>query len=294
MPNWEEIQREWETTKITFRALAEKHGVKEGTLKSRRSREKWSRNKDATKTKKDATVSKKMQPKKETKLIVENDNLTDAQKEFCVRYINTWNATKAYREVYKCGYDTARTNGPRLLANACIKNEVRRLKSEIQSDLFIDATDITREYMKMAFANITDFVQFGSVERSERNPETGAVLLDDNFKPITYSENFVKLLDSKMVDGTMIQEVKEGREGVSIKLHDKHRAMQELSKRLLSTEELKAQLLIQQIEKGQLELGNMRGDTEGDAHAQGNSYEEALNAQVDDVFADEVTDDAET
>lgn len=52
MPNWEEIRNEWETTKITFKALAERHGVKEGTLKSRRSREKWSR--DATK--KDATV----------------------------------------------------------------------------------------------------------------------------------------------------------------------------------------------------------------------------------------------
>lgn len=57
MPNWEEIQREWETTKITLAALAEKHDVKLGTLKSRKSRDKWSRGapkKDAT-TRKDAT-----------------------------------------------------------------------------------------------------------------------------------------------------------------------------------------------------------------------------------------------
>ena len=52
MPNWEEIQNELETTKITFKALAEKHDVKEGTLKSRRSREKWTRD---TTNKKDAT-----------------------------------------------------------------------------------------------------------------------------------------------------------------------------------------------------------------------------------------------
>lgn len=58
MANWEEIQKEWETTKITFKALAEKHDVKEGTLKSRRSREKWTRNKDATKKKKDASIKK--------------------------------------------------------------------------------------------------------------------------------------------------------------------------------------------------------------------------------------------
>ena len=58
MPNWEKIREEWETTKITFKALAEKHDVKEGTLKSRRSREGWSR--DATTSKKDATKSKKV------------------------------------------------------------------------------------------------------------------------------------------------------------------------------------------------------------------------------------------
>lgn len=60
-PNWEQIREEWETSKVTLKALAEKHDVKLGTLKSRKSREKWSR--DATK--KDATKTKGLQPKKE-------------------------------------------------------------------------------------------------------------------------------------------------------------------------------------------------------------------------------------
>ncbi len=58
MPNWEDIRKEWETTKITLAALANKHGIKLGTLKSRKSREGWSRDatkKDATKTEKVAT-----------------------------------------------------------------------------------------------------------------------------------------------------------------------------------------------------------------------------------------------
>lgn len=61
MPNWDAIRQEWETSNITLKDLAEKHGVKLGTLKSRKSREKWSR--DATK--KDATKTKGLQPKKE-------------------------------------------------------------------------------------------------------------------------------------------------------------------------------------------------------------------------------------
>jgi len=62
MANWDEIKLEWETTKITLADLAEKHDIKLGTLKSRKSREKWSRDateKDATKTQKVATISSK-------------------------------------------------------------------------------------------------------------------------------------------------------------------------------------------------------------------------------------------
>lgn len=58
--NWDEIREEWESTGITLIDLAEKHGVKEGTLKSRKSREKW----EKVATKKDASKNKKMQSKK--------------------------------------------------------------------------------------------------------------------------------------------------------------------------------------------------------------------------------------
>lgn len=62
MINWDEIKLEWKTIKITLAALAEKHDIKLGTLKSRKSREAWIRGatmKDATKKKKVATIFKK-------------------------------------------------------------------------------------------------------------------------------------------------------------------------------------------------------------------------------------------
>ena len=43
MPNWEEIQNEWESSEIPLTALAEEHDVKLGTLKSRKSRAAWVR-----------------------------------------------------------------------------------------------------------------------------------------------------------------------------------------------------------------------------------------------------------
>jgi uncharacterized protein YjcR len=64
--NWDEIRKEYETSKVTLAALAEKYEVKLGTLKSRKSREGWSRGspkKDATKRKKVATKKKKDAPR---------------------------------------------------------------------------------------------------------------------------------------------------------------------------------------------------------------------------------------
>ncbi|PKG30862.1 phage terminase small subunit [Cytobacillus horneckiae] len=64
--NWDEIRKEFETSKTTLKALAEKHDVKIGTLKSRKSREGWSRDptkKDATKKMKVATPEKKGAPR---------------------------------------------------------------------------------------------------------------------------------------------------------------------------------------------------------------------------------------
>ena len=62
MPNWEDIQREWESSDITFKELAEKHGIKDSTIRSRKNREKWQRNateNDATQRKNVATEKKR-------------------------------------------------------------------------------------------------------------------------------------------------------------------------------------------------------------------------------------------
>lgn len=59
--NWDDIRREWETSDITFKALAEKHGIKDTTIRSRKNREKWQRNvteENATQRKNVATKKK--------------------------------------------------------------------------------------------------------------------------------------------------------------------------------------------------------------------------------------------
>lgn len=270
MPNWEEIQREWETSKITLAALAEKHDVKLGTLKSRKSRDRWSRGapkKDATKTQKVATPAKRMQPKNEEfEPVVESGDMTDKQRLFCVFYIKSFNATMS---AIKAGYSrhSAHVEGSRLLKNAKVSGEIRRLKGEMQQGVFVDAMDVLNKYIQIAFADITDYVTFGSIEKTERNPETGAPLLDDNFKPITYRESYVDFNNHDVVDGTIVTEVKQGRDGISVKLADKMRALEMLTKYfdLLSESDkkrLQEEKLKVDIKKTKAEIENLSGDND--------------------------------
>ena len=117
----------------------------------------------------------------------------------------------------KAGYakNSAHVEGSRLLRNANVSAEIRRLKGEMQQGVFIDAMDILNKYIQIAFADISDYVYFGSVEREQLHPETGKVMLDSNFKPITYKESYVDFKNADEVDGTIITEVKEGKDGVS-------------------------------------------------------------------------------
>lgn len=74
MTNWDKVRKDWETSVITLAALAQKYDLKLGTLKSRKSRERWTRETDATtnedatgKDAKDATRGKKVANKSTSK-----------------------------------------------------------------------------------------------------------------------------------------------------------------------------------------------------------------------------------
>lgn len=281
MPNWEEIQKEWETSKITLAALAEKHDVKLGTLKSRKSRDGWVRGepkKDATKTQKVATPAKRMQPKKEEfEPVVESEDMTDKQRLFCIYYIKYFNATKAYQKAYKCSYEVAMRSGSRLMRNVEIIQEIDRLKSEQMTDLKLDVRDVLQKYIDIAFSDITDFVGFGSEEVVARN-EFGNAMTDDDGKEITYTHNFVSFKSADEVDGTIITEVKKGKDGISVKLADKMKALDMLAKftDLLSGNDkkrLQEEKLKMNIEKSKAEVENLT--KENNSHG-GDDWVEAL------------------
>lgn len=284
MPNWEEIQKEWETTKITLAALAEKHDVKLGTLKSRKSREAWVRGpskKDATKKKKDATISKRMQPNIAIKEpVVESDDLNDKQRLFCIYYIKYFNATKAYQKAYGCAYTTAMSNGHRMMRNAEIVSEINRMKKEVADGLMLDASMVLQKYIDIALADMTDFAGFGSEEVVARN-EFGTPLIDEEGKEITYTHNFVNFKNADEVDGTLITEVKKGKDGISVKLADKMKAMEMLAK---FTDAIPDHFK-RQLEQEKLKIAHAKAfGNEDPEQYEDDGFNEALNATTSEVW----------
>lgn len=234
MPDWKKIRKEYETTKITMKALAEKHDVKYATLRSRKSREKWGED-VATKDKKSGNKKESVATQQVVKELNENSDLNDRQKRFCLLYLKYFNATKAYQEAYEVSYKTAHSNAWQLMANKGIKKELSRLKEAQKQELYIDSLDVKQEWLKQAFADIGDYVKFETKE-VDTHDELG--------NPITILKSFVKFKDQTEIDTSLIQEVKMGRDGPVIKLYDKQKAMDKLMEFLKESGDSGRELLV--------------------------------------------------
>lgn len=230
---------------IKNREIAEQLNLSEKTIGSWKSKDKWNQkingvlqSNERSTPKNKGSTSKEIEPE----LVIDNDDLTEQQKLFCLYYLQSFNATKAYQQAYGCDYNSARSNSIRLIAKDSIKIELKRLKAELQQDVFLDIKDLIREYAKQAFADITDFVEFSSSEHKlytyDDDGEKQEVYNEFTGELETYKSSQVSLKNSEEVDGTLIQEVKKGKDGVSVKLYDKQKAMFELLK-FFTVDELK-------------------------------------------------------
>ena len=221
--------------------IANQLGVAEGTVRSWKNRYKGAGDnatlqrskRNVAKNSKTLIKNKESPVAYEVESVMKNTELTDKQQLFCIYYIRCFNATKAYQKAYGCNYTTAMSEGSKHLRNPKIKEEIFRLKQERLNREFLSEADIFQKYMDIAFADITDYVEFGN--GSFNDPETG--------EEVSYS--FVNLKDSKTVDGTIVSEVSKGREGAKIKLADRMKALQWLTDHMdLATDKQKAEIAL--------------------------------------------------
>lgn len=272
---------------VLLKDIAAQLNVPEGTIRSWKKRY-W---KNATLQKKECNVANENAKKvkavnADVESVNENAELTEKQRLFCMFYVRCFNATKAYQKAYECSYETAGSNGYAILQNTAIIAEIQRLKENRLNRELLDESDIFQKYMDIAFADVTDFVEFGQDEEyvigpygvvEIKDPETGEK------KPLTQKINTVRFKESKDVDGTLISEIKNGRNGASIKLADRMRALDWLADHMdLATDEQKARIAALKMKSAPDEPEET--DT---------SYVDALKALVDKAW-DNAEEESET
>lgn len=249
--------------------IASQLNLPEGTVRRWKCTHKW----DSERSDKKSERSEKKKTKKkkaaesEVEQVIENPELTDKQRLFCVYYIRSFNATKAYQKAYQCSYETAMANGCDILRNTKVKEEILRLKQERLNREFLSESDIFQKYMDIAFADITDYMTFGTEEVPVmaiygpvkiKDPETGEE------KQLTKIVNTVRFKDSTEVDGTILSEVKQGKDGASIKLSDRMKALQWLSDHMnMTTEEQKAKIAQMKAQTERLAAAPTDGEEDG-------------------------------
>ena len=130
-------------------------------------------------------------------------NLNDKQRKWCEVYVNNFNSKLAAK---KAGYSpkSAASIGWKLRQNPDVALYLAWLKLKVSYKAWIRPEDIVDQYARIAFADITDFVEI--------------------------KNNRLTIVDSEMIDGQLVKSVKKGRDGVSIELYDKMQALARLER----------------------------------------------------------------
>lgn len=226
--------------------IAEQLGCSPATVRTWKNRHKWDEDESETFQKKNETkrnVSTK-NTKSEmfvddgTRETLQNDDLTAEQQMFCIYYSRTFNAAQSYQKAYGCSYQTAMVEGCKSLRKPKVRAEIERLKEIKRQQIVTGTEDVVELQMRIAFADIGNYMSFGR-ENVQIMGAFGPVKDPDTKQYLTKEVNTVRLSDSNNVDTQIIQEVKQGKDGVSIKLADKQKAFDWLTKYFLMHPESK-------------------------------------------------------
>lgn len=205
---------------MKYKDIAAKYGVSINTIKSWKQRYGWERKGAHTKEKSVHTKKKKVCTQKRKVAPVQPDDeideeqaagldgeLTEKQRLFCLYYIKYRSQIKAYQKAYECSYENACRNAYTLGKNRVVQKEIKRILDELHQDIQIDIKDLIQQQIDIARADMIDFVDIVG---------NGIAIKED-------------------MDGTLVREIKETKDGIAVKLYDKQKAIEFLKNNLPDT-----------------------------------------------------------
>ncbi|WP_294364671.1 terminase small subunit [uncultured Clostridium sp.] len=158
--------------------------------------------------------------------------LNERQKRFVNEYIKDLNGTRAYRKVYQCKNDeTAAVCASQLLRNPNVKEYLDIKLKDREKRLEITQDRVLKELAKIGFANITNFTDVVDIPYEvDKIDEDGTII----GKETKYYKG-LRLYNTEDItedELSALQEIKEGKHGITVKMHDKVRALEQLGRHL--------------------------------------------------------------
>lgn len=150
--------------------------------------------------------------------------LTQKQEAFCIAYLETGNASEAYRSTYSTKNmkpATINRKAKELMDNGKITARLKQLNSKAVTAAVMTRQEALERLSGIARTDLADLLEFGTHELGE----------DADGKPIIQATWHIK--DSALQDPkklAAIAELTAGRDGIKIKTHSPLQAIQQLAK----------------------------------------------------------------
>lgn len=263
--------------------IANQLSVPAGTVRGWKAKDKWNDKMNGT-FQKNAERSKPEKTRENndpdgTKTTMMNEELTHEQRLFCIYYSKSFNATQSYLKAYRCSYEVAASNAYRMMENDGVRKEVYRLNEIKRQQIVVNESDMVEFHMRVAFADMGDYVEFGRKTVTEK--DTG----------MEFEVNDIRLYESTHVDTQLIKEISKNDKGaVSIKLLDRCKSLDWLDKYFLMNPMDKHKIEYDnkklEFEKARLILEQAKVETPEEDEVESDGFMEALKGKVDDIWAE--------
>jgi phage terminase small subunit len=231
---------------VALKDIAEQLDVKASTVRSWKARDGWDKKPNERRNVAEDATQRERQRKRNAQInraiaerVEANEELSDVEKDFCLHYVQTYNATQAAWNTKQ--YATrmnARVGGWQMLQKAAVQAEIKRLKEIKRAGILADVDDLIELHMRIAFADIKDFAVWG-YEQATRS-------------------NRMAALSSDTVDGQLVKEVSESAQGFKLKMQDKKSSLEFLERFFMANPMDKHKI---EYDKAKLEMERKRNET---------------------------------
>lgn len=220
--------------------IARKLDIPSGTVRRWKSTHNWDGEKPKKKSERSGKNSERSDKrtkmtKYEAKKLTENEKLNDAEKMFCVCYVDSFNQTTAYQRAHPdCKRTTAAVEGCKLMKKQEIQEEINRLKQGKFNQKMLDPEDIIQKYIDIAYSDMGDYIKI--------------------------SRNSISFKNSEQCDMSLVSKISSGKTR-SIELKDSMKALDWLSKHMdMATAEQAARIKLLNAQYDRLKADDSEDD----------------------------------